>query len=86
MGDRLANMVDGAQPRLSRRLRDSATRDLDGGPGAGGSLLASPSPPSARRSEVDVLSNATLMGDGQTGAGTVKEREGEAEGRSERPV
>lgn len=86
MGDKLANMVDGGQPRRSRRLRDSATRDLDTGPGAEGSLLASPSHASARRSEVDVLSKATLMGDGQTGAEAAKDREGEAQGRSGRPV
>lgn len=80
MGDKLANTEEGAQPRLSRRLRDSGTREPDtfpsSGPGAGGPLP----------SEVDVLSKATLMGDGQTPAVDGKERQGEAQGRSGIPA
>lgn len=90
-GDRLANMVEGAQPRFSRRLRERAIRDLDAFPPAGtrtsGFPSRSTSPASARRSEAEVLSKATLMGDGQAGVCARKEREDEAlaEGESVRP-
>lgn len=91
LGDKLANMVVGVQPRLSRRRRDRATRDLDAFPptvaGAAGFPSPSPSLASTRLSEADVLSKATLMGDGQTGVWSRKGREGEAlaEGKSEMP-
>ena len=90
MGDKLANMVAGAQPLFSRRRRDRAMRDLDTFPPAGAraaaaegfpSPPASPSPPppaSARRSEAEVLSKATLMGDGHAGVWARKGRQGEA--------
>lgn len=91
LGDKLANMVVGVQPRFSRRRRDRATRDLDAFPptvaGAAGFPSPSPSLASTRLSEADVLSKATLMGDGQTGVWSRKGREGEAlaEGKSEMP-
>lgn len=87
-GDKLANILEGAQPRLSRRRRDTAMRDLDmfTPGGAAGFPSPSPSPASTRRSETDVLSKATLMGDGQAGVCARKGREGEAEGKSEMPV
>ncbi len=82
-------MVEGVQPRFSRRRRDRAMRDLDmfpllRPPAAG---FPSPSVGSTRRSEPDVLSKATLIGDGQAGVWARKGREGEAlaEGKSEMP-
>lgn len=82
LGDKLANMVDGVQPRFSRRRRESAMRDLDTFPAAGtrasGLPSLSPSLASTRRSEAEVLSKATLMGDGQAGVWARKGREGEA--------
>lgn len=90
LGDRLAKTVEGVQPRLSRRRRDTATRDLDtfpsARPAAGGRPSPSPSPASCRRSDADVLSRATLMGDGHAGVLARKGRDGEAEGKSEMPV
>lgn len=90
-GDKLANMVEGVQPRFSSRRRDRAMRDLDTFPPAGtraaGFPSTSPSVASARRSEAEVLSKATLMGDGQAVVWARKGREGEAlaEGKSEMP-
>lgn len=82
LGDKLANMAEGLQPRFSRRRRDEATRDLGAFPpaGAGASEFLSPSPSlvSGRRSETEVLSNATLMGDGQAGERVRKGRGEEA--------
>lgn len=91
LGEKLANMVEGVQPRFRRRRRDRAIRDLDTFPPAGalasGFPSLSPSLASARRSEAEVLSKAMLMGDGQAGACARKGREGEAlaEGKSEMP-
>lgn len=91
LGDQLANMEAGAQPRFSRRRRDRATRDVVAFPAAGawapGGPSPSPSLASARRSEAEVLSNATLMGDGQEGVWGGKGRGGEASavGKSVRP-
>lgn len=88
LGDRLANMVEGVQPRFSRRRSERGMQDLDTLPAAGarasGIPAAPPSPASARRSEAEVLSKATLMGDGQAGEWARKGREGEAlaEGKS----
>lgn len=82
LGDKLANIEEGVQPRLSRRRRDRAMRDLDTFPPAdaraSGFPSLSPSLASARRSEAEVLSKATLMGDGQAGVWAKKGREGEA--------
>lgn len=71
LGDRLANMVEGVHPRFSKRRRERVMRDLDTFPPEGGLVSGfpsrSPSPASTRRSEAEVLSKATLMGDGQAG-------------------
>lgn len=91
LGDRLANMAEGVHPRFSRRRRERAMRDLDTFPPTGGRASGfpspSPSPASIRRSEAEVLSKATLMGDGQAGVWARKGREGEAlaEGESVMP-
>jgi len=81
-GDKLANMAEGLQPRFSRRRRDKAIRDFDVFPPTGPRVsefpLPSPSVASDRRSEAEVLSKATLMGDGQAGVWARKRREGEA--------
>lgn len=80
LGDRLANMAEGLQPLFSSRRSDRAIRDLDKFPpsGAQASMLPSPSLDSSRRSDAEVLSKATLMGDGQTGVWVWNRREGEA--------
>lgn len=84
-------MVEGVQPRFSRRRRDRAMRDLGTfppfPPPAAGFPLPSPSPASTLRSEPEVLSKATLIGDGHTGVRARKGIEGEAvaEGKSEMP-
>ena len=82
LGDKLANTVEGVHPRFSRRRRDRGIRDLDEPPPEGawasGSPPLSPSLASARRSEAEVLSKATLMGDGQAGVWARKGKEGEA--------
>lgn len=80
LGDRLANMAEGLQPLFSRRRNDRAIRDLDKLPPSGActSVFPSPSLASRRRSDAEVLSKATLMGDGQTGVWARKGREGEA--------
>lgn len=91
LGDKLANMVAGVQPLFSRRRSDRAMRDLDTLPpmGARASGFPSPSPSlaSTRRSDAEVLSKATLMGEGQAGVWARKGREGEAlaEGGSVKP-
>lgn len=90
LGDRLANMAEGLHPLFSSRRSDRAIRDLDKFPPSGTrtSALPSPSLASSRRSEAEVLSRATLIGDGQTGVCARKGREGEAvrEGGSGIPV
>lgn len=79
------------QPRFSRRRRDRAMRDLETLPPTGPRAARFPSPSpslaSTRRSEAEVLSKATLMGEGQAGVWARKGREGEAvaEGKSEMP-
>ena len=84
-------MVEGVQPRFSRRRSERAMRDLGAFPPAGAraSRFPSPSPSlaSARRSEAEVLSKATLMGDGQAGVWARKGRDDEAlaEGESVMP-
>lgn len=81
MGDKLANTAAGAQLLFSSRRSDRATRDLGARPAAGARASGFPSP------EAEVLSKATLMGDGQTGLWARKGREGDAfaEGESATP-
>lgn len=90
MGDKLANILAGLQPLFSRRRNDRGIRDLVTFAHTEAGACRFPSPPSegsTRRSEAEVLSKATLMGDGQAGLWVRNGRVGEvlAEGGSVMP-
>ena len=67
LGDRLANTVDGVQPRRSKRPNERATRVRDKPPTPPGLASPSASPSACLRSGPGVLSMATLIGEGQAG-------------------